>query len=141
MEKKELEKLPALIRRLNILSFNIEKAHTNGKPVMDVVKGGEATGGRGKGKPIAIFGMGHNKLPEWNAEFSEKMKQYLSMVNDIEEWIDGLPDNDSAEIDIKTIIEYKYRYGYSHAEIGNFMGYSKEAVTKKLKKFWENMQE
>ena len=138
MTKEELEKLPALQRRLTQLNNQIHKAHASGYPVSDVVRGKEAVGG--KGKTITIKGIGHDRLPEWEAEYYKKAEEYLRRVTELEVWIDSLPEDTPDDIDIKTILQYKYRNGLKHWEIAGLMGYSKTAVTTKLKKFWEKQK-
>lgn len=136
MTQKELEKLPALRRRLEQIDRQINNAYVNGHIVIDTVRGKEATD-QGKGRIISISGRGHDKLPEWEQEYHVKAKEYLQRIGELEAWLDSLPEETAEDIDAKTILQYKYRNGMKHREIAGLMGYSKEAVTKKLKRFWE----
>lgn len=134
MTKQELERLPALYRKLKQLNNDIENMKSS-EIVTDSVKGGVAV--NGKGQTISLIGLGHPKLDVKITKYRIRLAECQELIDEAEEWIDSLPEDTIEQMDIKTIMRYKYINDYTLEEIGDAMGYSLSGINMKIRRYWK----
>ena len=135
MTKQELERLPALYRQLNQLRKLIKSVQSSTNKVSDSVRGGTAS--NGKGHIITITGYGDEKLGIKTQEYREALYECEQLITEAEQWINSLPGSTQDDIDLKTMLNYRYVMNYNYKEIGEAMNYSKTGVIKKMQRFWK----
>lgn len=81
---------------------------------------------------ILISGIGDDKYPRIQQEYYEKLRRIQSEIAAIEKWLDGVPDPE-----VRDILRLQYVNGLTQEQIADELGYARETVSRKLKKFWE----
>jgi hypothetical protein len=135
MIEKRLLKIRALYKSIVRINKQIENMKRS-QLVTDTVRGGEATGGQGRGRVIAVTGGGHPKLPKKLAELSDTGYLYWRECLEVESWYIGLPEETDEDLNIKNIIYYYYFEGWSWKDIGAMMGYTGQGTAQKMKRYW-----
>lgn len=128
MDKKELQQLRALRAEIKNLEKRIEANKFSPKhEIADTVKDYRT----GKGKPIAIHGYGNKEWQSLQIKYKQKKGEAVRRVLLIEMFMDKVEDSE-----MRQILRYRYEDGLTQEEIGEKMGYSRQAIQKREERFW-----
>lgn len=132
MDKKGLQQLRALRAEIKNLEKRIEANKFSPKhEIADTVKDYRT----GKGKPIAIHGYGNKEWQSLQMKYKQKKGEAVRRVLLIEIFMDKVEDSE-----MRQILRYRYEDGLTHEEIGEKMGYSRQAIQKREERFWNEQE-
>lgn len=82
-----------------------------------------------------VFGVDEKK----GKRVKERLDRVLDEIQDriliMEEWLETVPDSE-----IRTILRLKYRDGMKDRQIGEELGYSRQAIAMKIKRFFVSLE-
>ena len=84
---------------------------------------------------IRIEGFGDSTYPELQQRYYEKLCLIKEELLMLENWLDSVADPL-----IRNILRLQYVDGMTHERIAEELNYTRETITRKLKKFWENQK-
>lgn len=132
MDKKELQQLRALRAEIKNLEKRIEANKFSPKhEIADTVKDYRT----GKGKPISIHGYGNKEWQSLQIKYKQKKGEAVRRVLLIEIFMDKVEDSE-----MRQILRYRYEDGLTQEEIGEKMGYSRQAIQKREERFWNEQE-
>lgn len=76
-----------------------------------------------------------NALKQKIIELAEKKRHFDELELIVDDAIEEIPN-----IEIRQIVQYKYLFGYTDAEIGEKMGLERSSISKKLTRFFESCE-
>lgn len=132
MTKNELRQLRKLIAEKTDLEQRIEQRKFKpSEEVVDTVKDYRT----GFGKTVVIRGYGDSEWQKLRDEWFVKLHAVSDRIQAMEAFLDDVEDAEMREI-----LRLRYQDGMTHEEIGDVIGYSRQAVQKKEERFWEGMK-
>lgn len=129
MTKKQLEKLKKLMKEAEHLKDKLEEPASLREMVVDSVKDYRT----GYPHNITIAGCGQNSYPELQQKYYEKLLQIQEKIKSMEDWLDSVSDPE-----VRVILRLQYINGLTQEQIADELGYVRETVSRKIKKFWED---
>ena len=133
MKKQELKQLRKLIAEKADLEDRIQNAKFNPREeVADTAKDYST----GYGKTIIIRGYGDAHWKKLRHTYGLKLVQTVRKIELMEMFLDSIKD-----AEIRQILRYRYIDGMTHEQIGERIGYSRQAVQKKEERFWKENEE
>ena len=90
--------------------------------------------GQGVVKVVSGYGLSkkaYARQQRLKGQLIEKLDELQDRLKDVERWLDNVEDEEMA-----AILRLKYRNGLKDWEIGEELGYSRQAIGMKLKKFF-----
>lgn len=130
MQKQDLKKLKSLIKEVEELRESLEHSYKPSTLLADTAQDYRT----GYPKTIVITGYGDPKYPKKRASYIDKIAKVDSLIEQMEDWMDNVDDPE-----MRTILRMAYEQGMTYAEIGDKLGYSKDAIDKKMQRFWRAM--
>lgn len=127
MTKKDLEQLRSLKVEIKTLSEEIARAEQS--MMMDTVIGSRHEIPYDQ-KIIVITGLDQRKSMRLREKLSAACRQLQILLEEIEEWIESLPDPE-----MRVILRLYYRNGLTQREIGAELGYDRSVVSRRLNEF------
>jgi len=126
-----------LIRRIQSLDARLLNIETN-VIVSDTVsrgkKGHQSLGVvKIEGFPSQDYARRKQALKRLKETLSRKSDELLEMLNDVEEYMDGIDDGE-----IRALIRYRYIDGMSWREVGKAVHMNEDAARKKLERYLQN---
>ena len=86
----------------------------------------------GFGKTIVIRGYGDAKWQRLRILYAEKSAELTHRIGEMERFLDNIDDPE-----IRTILRMRYADGMTQEEVGEALGYSRQAIQKKEERFWQ----
>ena len=129
MTKKQLEKLKKLMKEAEHLKAKLEKPASLREMVIDSVKDYRT----GYPHNITIAGCGQNNYPDLQQKYYDKLQKIQREIATMEDWLDAVSDPE-----LRDILRLQYVNGLTQEEIADELGYVRETVSRKIKKFWED---
>ena len=128
VKKEDLEKYLARKRELKIKIKRLGNLKV--EYVGDSVRLGDAR----HGPIIKVQGYNSEVIDRRAKELRERIEVLEHETEKVEKWINGLPEGEE-----RNILELRYLDGKTQTEIAEELGpgYTREAVAKKLQRFWE----
>lgn len=126
--RKRLRNFRKLIKESEHLANMLARSAEGKEYLADTVKDYRS----GYPHNILISGIGDDKYPRIQQEYYEKLRKIQSEIAAIEKWLDGVPDSE-----VRDILRLQYVNGLTQEQIADELGYARETVSRKLKKFWE----
>lgn len=126
--RKRLRNFRKLIKESEHLANMLARSAEGKEYLADTVKDYRS----GYPHNILISGIGDDKYPKIQQEYYEKLRKIQSEIAAIEKWLDGVPDPE-----VRDILRLQYVNGLTQEQIADELGYARETVSRKLKKFWE----
>lgn len=124
--KEKLEQLRALHAEIETISKKYYEMPSE-EYVGDTVKNYRS----GKGIPYVIRGFSSEKREKLERKLEQKLEILNKNVNELEDYLDGVADPE-----MRDILRLYYGVGLSHEEIAERKGYSRSAISMKLKRFF-----
>lgn len=129
MNKNELKQLRKLIAEKNDLEKRIQNQTFRPKEeVADTVKDYRT----GFGKTVVIRGYGSAEWQKVRDKWYSKLLSISNRIQDMENFLDSVED-----AELRQILRLRYQDGLSQEEVGEIMGYSRQAIQKKEERFWK----
>lgn len=129
MTKDELKQLKKLIAEKEDLEKRIRRqAFKPSEEVADTAKDYRT----GFGKTIVIRGYGDEAWKKLRDKWYVKLVNVSYKVQQMENFLDSVEDAEMREI-----LRLRYQDGKSQEEVGEMLGYSRQAVQKKEERFWQ----
>lgn len=129
MTKNELKQLKKLIAEKEDLEKRIRRqAFKPSEEVADTAKDYRT----GFGKTIVIRGYGDEAWKKLRDKWYIKLVNVSYRIQQMENFLDSVED-----AELRRILRLRYQDGLSQEEVGEVMGYSREAVAKKEQRFWQ----
>lgn len=129
MNKNELKQLRKLIAEKNDLERRIESRKFNpSEEVADTAKDYRT----GFGRTIVIRGYGDKNWQKLRDQWYTKLIKISGRIQQMEHFLDGVDDAEMREL-----LRLRYQDGLSQEEVGEKMGYSRQAIQKKEERFWK----
>ena len=129
MTKKQLEKLKKLKKEAEQLKKLLERPASLREMVVDSVKDYRT----GYPHNITIAGCGQNSYPELQQKYYDKLQKIQKEIKVMEDWLDSVSDPE-----MRDILRLQYINGLTQEQIADELGYVRETVSRKIKKFWED---
>lgn len=126
--RKRLKNFRKLMKESEHLANMLARSADGKEYLADTVKDYR----RGYPHNILISGIGDGKYPRIQQDYYEKLRRIQSEIAAIEKWLDGVPDPE-----VRDILRLQYVNGLTQEQIADELGYARETVSRKLKKFWE----
>lgn len=131
--KKELQQLRKLRAESKDLKERIEHHRFNPKDeVADTVKDYRT----GQGRTVVIQGYGSEEWKNLQMRYRQKRGDIVKRILLCEIFL-----NDIEDPEMRQILRYRYEDGMTHAEVGEKMGYSRQAIQKREERFWNEREE
>ena len=128
MTKHELQQLRKLRAEARDLKQRIERNQFNPKnEVADTAKDYRT----GEGKTIVIRGVGSEEWKRLQMKYKQRLGEITKRILKAEEFIAKIQDSE-----MRQIMRYRYEDGMTHEEVGEKMGFSRQAIQKKEERFW-----
>ena len=132
MTKERLKKLKALIKEAEHLEEQIrDLPFRTGSYVADSAKDYRT----GFPRTILIRGYSTEQYDRLKRRLNEKLCSIQSEISKLEQWLDGVEDPQTRDI-----LRLQYVNGLTQEEIADELGYSRSAIAKKVKVFWDNQK-
>ena len=129
MTKDELKQLRKLIAEKSDLEERMRRqAFKPSEEVADTAKDYRT----GFGKTIVIRGYGDEAWKKLRDQWYVKLVNVSYKIQQMERFLDGVED-----AELREILRLRYQDGKSQEEVGELLGYSREAVAKKEQRFWQ----
>ena len=129
MTKNELKQLRKLIAEKSDLEERMRRqAFKPSEEVADTAKDYRT----GFGKTIVIRGYGDEAWKKLRDQWYVKLVNVSYKIQQMERFLDGVED-----AELREILRLRYQDGKSQEEVGELLGYSREAVAKKEQRFWQ----
>lgn len=129
MTKNELKQLKKLIAEKEDLEKRIRRqAFKPSEEVADTAKDYRT----GFGKTIVIRGYGDEAWKKLRDKWYVKLGNVSYKIQQMENFLDSVED-----AELREILRLRYQDGKSQEEVGEMLGYSREAVAKKEQRFWQ----
>lgn len=129
MNKGDLKQLKKLIAEKNDLEKRIKKQKFEPKEeVADTVKDYRT----GFGKTVVIRGYGNEEWQKLRDKWFAKLLIISDRIRRMEDYLDSVED-----AELRQILRLRYEDGLSQEEVGEIMGYSRQAIQKKEERFWK----
>ena len=129
MTKDELKQLKKLIAEKEDLEKRIRRqAFKPSEEVTDTAKDYRT----GFGKTIVIRGYGDEAWKKLRDKWYVKLVNVSYKIQQMENFLDSVEDAEMREI-----LRLRYQDGKSQEEVGEMLGYSRQAVQKKEERFWK----
>ena len=129
MNKGDLKQLKKLIAEKNDLEKRIKKQKFEPKEeVADTVKDYRT----GFGKTVVIRGYGNEEWQKLRDKWFAKLLIISDRIRRMEDYLDSVED-----AELRQILRLRYEDGLSQEEVGQIMGYSRQAIQKKEERFWK----
>lgn len=129
MTKNELKQLKKLIAEKEDLEKRIRRqAFKPSEEVADTAKDYRT----GFGKTIVIRGYGDEAWKKLRDKWYVKLVNVSYKIQQMENFLDSVED-----AELREILRLRYQDGKSQEEVGEMLGYSREAVAKKEQRFWQ----
>lgn len=127
MKKAELEQLRALKQEVDTLESRYISL-----PKKEEV--GDSYGDYRSGYKVIKIVQGHStkKADDLAFKIRKKTEKLNEKINKMEVYLDTVDD-----AEMRDILRLYYAVGLTHEEIGEAKGYSREAITKKLDRYWK----
>ena len=130
MNKGELKQLKKLIAEKNDLEKRIAQQKFEPKEeVADTVKDYRT----GFGKTVVIRGYGNEEWQKLRDKWFAKLLIISDRIRRMEDYLDSVED-----AELRQILRLRYEDGLSQEEVGQIMGYSRQAIQKKEERFWKD---
>lgn len=128
MNKSELQQLKKLRAERDSLYDRIEKNRFNPKnEVADTAKDYRT----GSGKTIVLHGYGNEEWKQLQMKYTQKVGDLTRRILLMEIFLENVEDSEMREI-----LRMRYEDGMTHEDIGEKLGYSRQAIQKKEERFW-----
>lgn len=131
MKKTDLEKLRGMKAEIKSLSLQAEDP----EPTMEIIFYKDYRTGKGIPKYDVGSDFGAKKRIELEKRMRKLAQERLKMIEALEDELEQVEDPM-----MRTILRYYYRDGKTQEEIGDLLGYSREAIAKKITRFWQVYQ-
>ena len=132
MTKDRLKKLKSLKKEAEHLESHINNLpFSTGDYVADTAKDYS----NGFPRTIIIQGYSTEKYDAHKRRLKKKLVKINDEIEALEEWLDKIED-----AEIRDILRMQYEMGLSQEEIADDLGYVRETIARKLKKFWESQK-
>lgn len=129
MTKNELKQLKKLIAEKEDLEKRIRRQPFKpSEEVADTAKDYRT----GFGKTIVIRGYGDEAWKKLRDKWYVKLVNVSYKIQQMENFLDSVED-----AELREILRLRYQDGKSQEEVGEMLGYSREAVAKKEQRFWQ----
>ena len=129
MTKKELSQLKALLKEKADLERRIhDRKWKPTEEVVDVVKDYRT----GVGKTVVIRGYGDEQWQKLRDEWYAKLVNVNHRIRQMERFLDSVQD-----AEMRQLLRLRYQDGMTQAQVGEVMGYSRQAIQKKEERFWK----
>lgn len=129
MNKNELKQLKKLIAEKNDLEKRIQNQTFKPKEeVADTVKDYRT----GFGRTVVIRGYGSAEWQKVRDKWYSKLLSISARIQNMENFLDSVED-----AELRQILRLRYQDGLSQEEVGEIMGYSRQAIQKKEERFWK----
>lgn len=129
MNKNELKQLKKLIAEKNDLEKRIQNQTFKPKEeVADTVKDYRT----GFGRTVVIRGYGSSEWQKVRDKWYSKLLAVSARIQNMESFLDSVED-----AELRQILRLRYQDGLSQEEVGEIMGYSRQAIQKKEERFWK----
>lgn len=129
MTKKQLEKLKKLNKEAEHLKAMLERSACSRDMVIDTAKDYRT----GYPHNITIVGYGQDNYPELQQRYYDKLLRIQEEIKAMENWLDSVSDPE-----LRDILRLQYVNGLNQEQIADELGYVRETVSRKIKKFWED---
>ena len=131
MNKKDLEQL----RHLQTEKRNLEKKAKQRKFTPSEIVADTAKDYRtGYGKTIVISGYGDPNWQKLQIRYAQKVAAITSRIRQMEDFLDSVQD-----AEMRTILRMRYEDGMTQEQVGEELGYSRQAIQKKEERFWSKL--
>lgn len=128
MDKAEMQQLKKLRAERDSLQDRIKKNQFNPKhEVADTVKDYRT----GQGKTVVIHGYGNEEWKKLQMKYKQKVGDITRRILLMEIFLDNVKD-----AEMRQILRYRYEDGLSQEQVGEKMGYSRQAIQKREERFW-----
>lgn len=130
MNRSELRQLKKLIAEKADIEQRMERQSFKPKEeVADTAKDYRT----GFGKTIIIRGYGDEEWKKLRDKWYVKLVHISQRIQQMETFLDEVDD-----AEIRQILRLRYQDGLSQEEVGERMGYSRQAIQKKEERFWKS---
>lgn len=130
MNKNELKQLKKLIAEKNDLEKRIQNQKFKPKEeVADTVKDYRT----GFGRTVVIRGYGSVEWQKVRDKWYSKLLSISARIQNMENFLDSVED-----AELRQMLRLRYQDGLSQEEVGEIMGYSRQAIQKKEERFWKS---
>lgn len=132
MDRETLKKIKKLRAERADLEKRIE--HNQFAPqeeVADTVKDYST----GFARTIVIRGYGSIKWQRLQVQYRQKAAKLERQILELENFLDSVEDPE-----MRQILRYRYEDGMTHEQVGEVLGYSRQAIQKKEERFWNQEQ-
>ena len=131
MNKSDLKQLKKLMSEKADLEQRMKRqAFRPSEEVADTVKDYRT----GFGKTIVIRGYGSEEWKKLRDRWYVKLVNVSYRIQQMEQFLDSVED-----AEMRHILRLRYQDGLSQEEVGEIMGYSRQAVQKKEERFWKSL--
>ena len=131
MNKNELKQLKKLIAEKNDLEKRIRNQTFKPKEeVADTVKDYRT----GFGRTVVIRGYGSAEWQKVRDKWYSKLLSISARIQNMENFLDSVED-----AELRQMLRLRYQDGLSQEEVGEIMGYSRQAIQKKEERFWKSV--
>lgn len=131
MTKDELKQLRKLIAEKEDLEKRMRRqAFKPSEEVADTAKDYRT----GFGKTIVIRGYGDEAWKKLRDKWYVKLVNVSYKIQQMENFLDSVED-----AELREILRLRYQDGKSQEEVGELLGYSREAIAKKEERFWKSV--
>lgn len=131
MKKSDLKQLKKLMSEKADLEQRMKRqAFSPKEEVADTVKDYRT----GFGKTIVIRGYGDEEWKKIRDKWYVKLLNVSYRIQQMEKFLDDVED-----AEMRQILRLRYQDGLSQEEVGEVMGYSRQAVQKKEERFWKSL--
>ena len=129
MTKERLEKMQHLIKEAKHLQELLHRPARGNELVSDTIKDYRT----GYPHSIVITGYGEWNYPEIQERYYQKLRTIQQEIAFLENFLDNVADPETRDI-----LRLYYVNGLTQEQIADELGYARETVTRKIKKFWKS---
>lgn len=132
MTRSELAKIRILKSKIKSIRDELDNMPMGDTYVGDTYK--DYSSGQGVVKSIHGYGMSekaYDKQQALKKRLREKLTELQDRLAEMEDWLDALEDEE-----IEAILRMKYRNGMKDWQIAEELGYCRQAIGMKLKRFF-----